>query len=451
MRRFLRINPLIALVLLLSSCTGGGSGGGGATGSGNTGGFGVTGGGSSGGGGNNTTTGGGDTIGSSDTGGTTTGGTTTTGGSSTGGSNTGGGSGGGEGTTTTATLNIDASSGRASFPYTIPFASGTGFRVLDLTIGITSATAFQNVATYKGKFLATSTLVAPNGATVVPGPSNLLTTAAIIPSDSVNTLNYQTRAADPAVTPGNYKQRLLYDAGGPANATGVLLAKNDANLTAGSLVLNIFLVGNEVQKTTNRQVIEEAITAYKAIFSSIGIAVNESYTDVNSTFGVLPNPILGSSFYGNLASGVGQLSLNMFIGETISADNTQNVGNELDGVVGIASNIPGPAVATDFSAVVVSLTQHQGPDGQFSQEEKSVFAETMAHECGHYLGLFHPVESSFDEFDPLDDTATCTSLSQCITNGIAGNLMYPSVVPGVIQRNLTSDQRRVVNRNIMVE
>jgi hypothetical protein len=34
-------------------------------------------------------------------------------------------------------------------------------------------------------------------------------------------------------------------------------------------------------------------------------------------------------------------------------------------------------------------------------------ALTMAHEAGHYLGLFHTTEAEATLFDPLDDTPQC--------------------------------------------
>ena len=53
--------------------------------------------------------------------------------------------------------------------------------------------------------------------------------------------------------------------------------------------------------------------------------------------------------------------------------------------------------------------------------------ETMAHEVGHFMGLFHPVEQTFDRWDACDDTPNCASAAEC--EGVLGNnLMYPAPV-----------------------
>jgi hypothetical protein len=82
----------------------------------------------------------------------------------------------------------------------------------------------------------------------------------------------------------------------------------------------------------------------------------------------------------------------------------------------------------------------------------------MAHEAGHYPGLFHTSESSGQSFDPLLDTAQCPanrdsnadgylSAQECAGVG-ADNLMF--WLAGGNQTALSGDQRYVLLRNPMV-
>ena len=75
-------------------------------------------------------------------------------------------------------------------------------------------------------------------------------------------------------------------------------------------------------------------------------------------------------------------------------------------VIGIAGGIPGPQLlqGTAHSGVAVSAL-----GGLTSMSEADLFmqGDTMAHELGHYLGLFHTTERNGDSFDPLSDTPEC--------------------------------------------
>ncbi|MEL6741773.1 MAG: M12 family metallo-peptidase [Planctomycetota bacterium] len=77
------------------------------------------------------------------------------------------------------------------------------------------------------------------------------------------------------------------------------------------------------------------------------------------------------------------------------------------GVLGVAAGIPGPngIPQTPGSGVVVALTSHRTVDGVVNT---TLMGETIAHELGHQLGLFHTSESDGSGHDVVDDTAECT-------------------------------------------
>lgn len=77
-----------------------------------------------------------------------------------------------------------------------------------------------------------------------------------------------------------------------------------------------------------------------------------------------------------------------------------------DGLLGLAAGIPGPVGVpeTAGSAVVVSVEAHRDTDGAL---DTTTLGETMAHEVGHQLGLFHTTEEGGESHDILTDTPEC--------------------------------------------
>lgn len=376
-----------------------------------------------------------------------------TGGGGSGGGAGGGGGGGGSGGSPTPSVSIDpGSSGRAEAAFS---GSASDAGLIQLTNTVSNTTSYQVVIQSPGNFISTFTLVAPDGSTVLDTSKPYHTLAIGLDLD-VNTMPYPTRGADAAITSGSYIQNILLPTSG-ADFSGTVIAKHDGNLGSGTVRVNVFRVGSDAQSFDTQNAISAAIDVWKAIYDTIHVTLSVSIFDIDSATGLIPSPIEASSFYLQQvsASGVPRYAVNVFLGSSISADGTTIPGNEEDpAVLGISSSIPGPAIPTARSAVAVNLTSHEGPDGSFSNEEIRVLGETMAHESGHYLGLFHPVEisgGSFVQGDPLADTAVCTTVQDCLNSGVASNLMFPASLAGVTQETLTTNQGEVINLQVMVD
>ncbi len=108
---------------------------------------------------------------------------------------------------------------------------------------------------------------------------------------------------------------------------------------------------------------------------------------------------------------------------------------EHQGVLGVAGGVPGPAGldGSRASGVVVAIDEFDDP---------RYAGSTLAHELGHFLGLFHTVESDARYSDQLQDTPPGDE-------GM-GNLMYPHLVLERAQR-FSRQQGEVMRRSALGE
>ncbi len=110
--------------------------------------------------------------------------------------------------------------------------------------------------------------------------------------------------------------------------------------------------------------------------------------------------------------------------------------------IGLAMGIPGPPGYHQSLLSGIALTgEYIGDD-----EEGNIFtAIAIAHEIGHFLGLFHTSEVNGLIHDPLDDTPECRDFQPPWNCPGFDNLMFPMVNEG--SRELTPDQSFVMHAN----
>ena len=206
----------------------------------------------------------------------------------------------------------------------------------------------------------------------------------------------------------------------------------DTHTDGGTLDLNLHFSGGNglTAETAPTDVfIQGALTELAEIYSQVNMTIGEiTYRNVDSSYQTIesiggPGNELSDLFAESDGNAPG---MNYFFVSRFEIA-------ELPGgsVGGISGGIPGPPrPGTPRSGVAVSV--------ELAGNDSDVLAHVMAHEGGHFLGLFHTVEF-FGAEDPLPDTPTGGE-SQT-------NLMHPSVGG---ETGLTEQQSQVMNRHLEV-
>lgn len=236
--------------------------------------------------------------------------------------------------------------------------------------------------------------------------------------------------------------RALQYTAGTAEVSVVL--KKDVDFEAGALKVNVIYAGSTRDDPEVVEAVATASDIWRTIYAQIGIELDIEYFDWDGA-GVLQAPGQGDlEAYDEISEQAPFGGVNLVVVEDIAG-----IGD----VYGFAGDIPGPMVASGRSAVAVSVALAAGTDGVFDAVELQILAETMAHETGHYLGLYHPVEGTFEKWDALEDTVDCNSEPSCV-DLIGNNLMFPFPICNsngcVQQEQLTQDQAMVAHRYVGV-
>ncbi len=264
-----------------------------------------------------------------------------------------------------------------------------------------------------------------------------------------NQINWPSRAADGPLAVGEWKVDL-----GVTNSSGnqwaarsidvTVQVKSDSNLSSGQVKVAMVYAGNLGSNSTVVNGVTGAVDRWRQIWQPYGLELFVTYYNATSVPTNLPSLNSGSDHYATVSASERdhkQADIVMFIGD--------NAGGS--GTLGMAGGLPGTTVSTRRAATILSWLEHAGTNGTFNAAEVSMMGETMAHEAGHYMGLFHVVEFGWNEFDPLSDTATCSNESTC-TSALSDNLMFPSSVCNqsgcVAQDELSTQQQGVKHRYI---
>ena len=207
--------------------------------------------------------------------------------------------------------------------------------------------------------------------------------------------------------------------GAPPETLVLLKSTLDGKLPPeGWLRLRLFCTGGGGLNAAN--VLEDpriagAIAEIQARYLAVGIhVVVAEVHDVPPGHSVLelPNDVTttGSSDLDLLFAEVsgGGASIDLFL-----VDQILGGGVEGKGVVGgVSGSIPGPAFfhGVPRSGIAIALSA--------LGDDPVLIGRTMAHEIGHFLGLWHPTESDGKVFDPISDTPQCKLAQDANKDGV---------------------------------
>ncbi|TGL57010.1 hypothetical protein EHQ59_00140 [Leptospira kemamanensis] len=226
----------------------------------------------------------------------------------------------------------------------------------------------------------------------------------------------------------------------------------------------------------SEQAIEVALNKWRENFSqsSVRIKINVSVTSADLyDYDMIFDLGTDTGYPGSLG---GLFKTTSFIGKP-NALNVFIVKEELQygGVLGVSGGIPGPAtlLGTRQSGVAVFVDSHRlysNSGDVLTYDEQLLLGETLSHEAGHFLGLWHVTEANGDygfiaDKDPLRDTPTChfsndinldsiVDLSECLggsgTNSGGKNMMFWSGTVGFTQGDITAEQGWILRLNPLV-
>lgn len=261
-----------------------------------------------------------------------------------------------------------------------------------------------------------------------------------------------------SVDTGRWRFTLYNEDGGGSARVRVLLKRGPGVISTGTIDVNAFIVTDEFGADPASDArFQTMMSSFRSNWASAGLAVGTvqvvMVTGAERTRWSTIDTIEGPN--GEYRQMIGTLSgrapapgLNFFFVDAIEA------GQEGFIVLGLAAGIPGIPLlpGTDTSGVAVSTV---AIDPSFGLGGPAGLGTTMAHEGGHWLGLYHTTEQPGTLHDPLPDTVECPAsrdvdrsgfvdANECARSG-AQYLMFWEANTGAAQ--VTPNQAYVLLRN----
>ena len=216
--------------------------------------------------------------------------------------------------------------------------------------------------------------------------------------------------------------------------------------SAATITVQPYITGT----TWSANDIASALSVMSTIYSQNGItlSVKDTITISESQYATVSSSFIDSTTSALVSQG-SEDTVNLFFVEDQPSSETA--------ILGVSAGIPGTmSIASSWNGVINYLSAHATGSTLNSQ----VLGETVAHEMGHWLGLFHTTESAGVSFDPLSDTAQCpisldgdsdgkVYAEECDGYG-ADNLMFwttwstSSQASGKTQEKLSTEQQYIL-------
>lgn len=342
---------------------------------------------------------------------------------------------------------------------TCRYSSGTassGTMTIDVNVNAGAGAFLLSTVGQSNHYLSVEEVTDPDGSTALYwedwyyGDNNL--TAGLLPIYNEMQLNWPVRAEDPELTAGWWSVVVAaidrdgyYQPG--ADIDVITQVKQDDSFSNGTVNVRLVYVDDLDSDTNVTGATEDAVEIWRTIWAAYGLDLSVDYDTDPATSAALPAMTQGSDDIDAISEAGTDADITVVIGDTVGG--AANIYGESGG-------IPGTLVDGQHSAVAISWITNAGGDGTFSADDVQIYGETLAHEVGHYMGLFHPVDydNSFSPYawDALGDTDECRNQSSC-DNALGENNMYPfPVCPDfnscLPQQTLSDGQTGVLHRHV---
>lgn len=254
---------------------------------------------------------------------------------------------------------------------------------------------------------AIARLVSPTGEVLFDLDNYLTSQVRILPVNDGDFAMLFPNSPRVTLQPGTYRFTIVNEGGsGTGEVFALMKRSSSTRLESGLLNLNLWFAGVDGISAANAAsdpTLQAALSELKAIYASAGITLGSiQYFDVPASqaasFAVI------ETFEGKdselrrlfeLSQGAPNNAMNFFLVREIQGG---GIGFT---ILGIAGGIPGIPFEQGTNASGVAVTTLD-----LSKDPKSV-GRTMAHEGGHWLGLWHTTEQNGALHDPLSDTPEC--------------------------------------------
>jgi hypothetical protein len=242
------------------------------------------------------------------------------------------------------------------------------------------------------------------------------------------------------VSGGDYKVTMAAQGG----LCFYVLSKSDPG---GRIDLNVHLVGARgitASTAGEHEGFQRALSTFSAIYGTQGVTLrNVRYLDVDDDTARRYTVVRSHEAVFKLVATSRKpsddpddvLSINVFLVDQFAIEG--------GGVLGVSAGLPGAAGfhGGRGSGLVFAASVLRSPE---------LLGQVLAHEVGHYLGLFHTSESGGARYDPLEDTPECSPQQWRNFGGCPDltNLMFPFAGNGHIE--VTDGQGSVFHANPLV-
>jgi len=312
-----------------------------------------------------------------------------------------------------------------------PDSAGTAVTHFSIPAGVSS---FQVVTSAPGRILRVTQLRAPDGTVVFDGGTGVGQVdgpAAFANSPAVLGFPTTPRASIPSgtytITHSVRANRAVLSS---TTLNSVVALKKDADLTSGSLQVNLAFLGTLVHSQESRSAVRSAMETTRKILSNANVSLNVSEFEFPGAPDRVRTPAVGDPLFEQLGNSLPP-GIPVYLAVEVAG-----LGNRED-YYGRGGSVSCALIPSPRSGIAIHMARAAGGDGEFDSDrdnrssrtsEIQILGETIAHELGRCLGLADSVTFRGNNAAGNDglDTPKCFSLSNCqLDRGAAENFMFP--------------------------